>query len=464
MRFPLFIDLEQKKAVVFGCGEIGRRRIRALCAYGAQVTVIAPHIPQDIRSLAFQAEEKRAERADISGAFLVCTCTNDRAVNHEIYAWCHEAGILVNCSDKKEECDFYFPALAEGDGIVAGICGDGSNHKRTKEAARAVRDLLQTQFGTKRKIVAGSRDSKLAVIQTELVLDAIRDTHPELEVSLTTMKTTGDMILDRPLDLVGGKGLFVKELDRKLAEGAIDISVHSLKDMPMEQPEGMPICAVYKREDPGDVLVFPEKYAVCAMHPEKAGTEEEKAYVKKLESGKICIGTSSKRRAYQLKRLFPQAEFRSVRGNVFTRLAKLDDGQYDALVLAAAGLRRLGLEGRIGRTFGPDEVIPAAGQGVLAVQGREKDDLSFLESIHDEKTWLAVSAERAFAKKLDGGCSSPTAAFAAFEGETLMLRGLYEVPQTGELRRGSLSELVNDKETAEALGIRLAKLLAEDRG
>ena len=198
-----------------------------------------------------------------------------------------------------------------------------------------------------RKIIIGSRESKLAVVQSEMVKKAIEDSHEDIEVEIYTMKTTGDKILDRTLDKIGGKGLFVKELDKALLDRKTDISVHSLKDMPMEVPKELPLLAFSKREDPRDVLVLPQ-----GVHT--------------LDKTKP-IGCSSLRRILQLKELYPDMECKSVRGNVQTRLKKLDSGEYSALILAAAGLKRLGLEARISRYFQPEEMIPAAGQGILAV-------------------------------------------------------------------------------------------------
>ena len=187
----------------------------------------------------------------------------------------------------------------------------------------------------------GSRESRLAVIQSEMVMEYLKKECQDREISLLTMKTTGDKILDRTLDKIGGKGLFVKELDKALLEKKSDLSVHSLKDVPMEVPEELPLVAFSKREDPRDVLVLPR------------GSRE-------IDFTKP-IGCSSLRRILQLKELYPQAEFKSVRGNVQTRLNKLDSGEYSALILAAAGLKRLGLEERISRYFEPEEMIPAAG-------------------------------------------------------------------------------------------------------
>ena len=242
------------------------------------------------------------------------------------------------------------------------------------------------------KLIIGSRDSALAVLQSEMVKSWLTEKNPKMDVEIFTMKTTGDLILDRTLDKVGGKGLFVKELDRALLEGRSHISVHSLKDMPMEVPKELPLLAFSKREDARDVLVLP-----------KGATELDK---------KKPLGCSSLRRTLQLKELYPDMEVKSIRGNLQTRLRKLDEGVYAGLILAAAGLKRLGLEERFCRYFTPDEMIPAAGQGILAVQGRKGLDYSCLDGYCDETAWICGSAERAYVRFLNGGCSSPVAAYA----------------------------------------------------
>ncbi len=287
-----------------------------------------------------------------------------------------------------------------------------------------------------RQVVIGSRESKLAVIQSETVKKYILEHTGKIQVEILTMKTTGDRILDRTLDKIGGKGLFVKELDRALMEKKTDLSVHSLKDMPMEVPEDLPLVAFSKREDPRDVLVLPE------------GETE-------LDFSKP-IGCSSQRRILQLKELYPEAVCKSVRGNVQTRLSKLDSGEYSALILAAAGLKRLGLEHRISRYFEPEEMIPAAGQGILAVQGRAGEDVSYLDGFQDEDAYDAAVGERAFVRYLDGGCSSPVAAHGMIQNEEITLLGLYYDPDTGRYRKGRIR---GRKQEAEALGIALAKQL-----
>ena len=291
-----------------------------------------------------------------------------------------------------------------------------------------------------RRVVVGSRESQLAVVQSMTVVDFLKSKHPEMEVALLTMKTTGDRILDRTLDKVGGKGLFVKELDIALLERRADVTVHSLKDMPMEVPEDLPILCCSRREDPRDVLVLRAGLAELPKRP--------------------VIGSSSLRRAIQLKALFPDCEIRPVRGNLQTRLRKLDEGGFDALTLAAAGLKRVGLDNRISRYFGVDEIIPAAGQGIMAVQGRADFDRALLEGYADADAWCAATAERAFVRELDGGCTSPVCAHAALDGESVRLTGLYWEESDGSWRKGSVE---GSREEAERLGITLARALRDGR-
>ena len=288
------------------------------------------------------------------------------------------------------------------------------------------------------KIRIGSRESKLAVIQSQMVMDTISKAMSEAELELVTMKTTGDKILNKTLDQIGGKGLFVRELDQALRENRVDFTVHSLKDMPMEVPEDLPLAAFSQREDPRDVLVLPE--SVRSLDPRKP------------------IGCSSRRRQLQLKALFPEMEVRPIRGNVQTRLAKLDAGEFSALVLAAAGLKRLGMESRISRYFSPEEMLPAAGQGILVVQTRLGMDTRCLASVQDPDAASCAQAERAFVRELNGGCSSPVAAYAVTEGEQLTVTGLYVSPDETVIRKGNLT---GSKSDAEALGRELARKLKE---
>lgn len=286
------------------------------------------------------------------------------------------------------------------------------------------------------KICIGSRESKLAIIQSQLVIDEIHRNYPKLEIELITMKTTGDKILDRSLDKIGGKGLFVKELDKALLEGKTVLSVHSLKDMPMDIDRQLPIVAYSKREDPRDVLVLPLGQTELNLN--------------------LPVGCSSLRRMVQLKKLYPNMTFKNIRGNVLTRINKLDSGEYGALILAAAGLKRLKLENRISLYFETDEIIPAAGQGILAVQGKAGIDYSFLDKLKDLDSEKIAICERAFVKQLDGGCSSPIAAYACVLNDRIRLKGLYYNEQT---KQCIIDTMESDIDSAYELGIELANKL-----
>ena len=251
------------------------------------------------------------------------------------------------------------------------------------------------------------------------------------------MKTTGDRILDRTLDAVGGKGLFVKELEQALMDGRIDACVHSLKDVPMNVAKELPILGYSGREDARDVLVLPTGVSVW---------DRTKP-----------VGTSSLRRSMQLQKMYSDIEICPVRGNVLTRLQKLDAGEYGALILAAAGLKRLHLEERISRYFEPEELLPAAGQGILAVQGRAGEDDSFLEGFFDDDSRVAAEAERAFVRELDGGCSSPVTAYARVNGEQLILYGFCDT-YDGSFARESAS---GSRGQAEQTGIGLARYMRD---
>lgn len=290
----------------------------------------------------------------------------------------------------------------------------------------------------KRTVRVGSRESRLAVIQTKWVMDRIQAAHPDITLDLITMKNTGDIILNQTLDTIGGKGLFIKELELALLEERIDFAVHSLKDVPFKLDSRLPIVAVTEREDPMDVLVYPLGMQAAAAGP---------------------TGCSSSRRRVQLKKLFPDIEVKPVRGNVLTRLTKLDRGEYGSLVLAAAGLRRLGLKHRISRLFTLDEMIPAAGQGILAVQGRAREDYSYLDVVRDAEATDQAAAERAFIAALDGGCSAPVGVYAEIQGQELCLHGLYAEEKAGIFHRG---QAVGSRTEAAKLGQELAQRLKQE--
>ncbi|MBQ8089010.1 MAG: hydroxymethylbilane synthase [Clostridia bacterium] len=289
-------------------------------------------------------------------------------------------------------------------------------------------------------IVIASRESALAIIQSNTIVRHLEHTHPQMRATLLTMKTTGDRILDRTLDQVGGKGLFVLELHRALQERRADIAVHSLKDLPMELPEELPILCYSKREDPRDALVLRDGLT--------------------REAERMVVGTSSLRRTLQIKALYPNWTIRPVRGTVQTRLRKLDEGQFDALIMAASGLKRLGLEHRIHRYFSVDEMLPAAGQGILAVQGRRGERADWLAGYADEHSAIAAECERAFVRTLNGGCTSPVCAHAVIDGNHIQLRGLYYNEENGAWRKGAMR---GELSSAAALGATLAQALRDGK-
>lgn len=253
------------------------------------------------------------------------------------------------------------------------------------------------------------------------------------------MKTTGDKILNKTLDKVGGKGLFVKELDKALIDRKVDLTIHSLKDMPMETPKHLPIVGFSKREDPRDVLILPIE-------------------TKDLDINKP-VGTSSFRRSLLLKNIYKDIETNWIRGNLQTRLGKLDSGYFSGIVLAAAGIKRLGLKRRISKYFSTDEIIPPAGQGVIAIQGREGEDYSFLQNINNKASEIASLCERSFVRTLNGGCSSPVAAYALILGNEIKLKGLYYNEKN---KTYNIGHAIGDIKNAEGLGERLALKLRRE--
>jgi len=292
--------------------------------------------------------------------------------------------------------------------------------------------------------IIATRESRLALWQAEHVRDLLQRRFG-LQVELLGMTTRGDQILDRALSKVGGKGLFVKELENALEDGRAHLAVHSLKDMPMELPAGFALGAVLPREDPRDAIVSP-RFARLQALPQGA-----------------CVGTSSLRRAAQLLALRPDLRIEPLRGNLDTRLRKLDDGHYDAIVLAAAGLKRLGLGGRIAALFDTSQMTPAAGQGALGIEIRDDAvDLGrTLSALVHRPSWLAVHAERAVSRALGGSCSVPLAAHAVWHGEELCLdAALGHAQQLSQpLLRTRLRARVASDADATALGERAAAQL-----
>jgi hydroxymethylbilane synthase len=290
------------------------------------------------------------------------------------------------------------------------------------------------------RLTIATRESRLALWQAEHIRARLAALYPQSKVELLGITTQGDRVLDKPLTDIGGKGLFIKELEMAIADGRADLAVHSLKDVPMDMPEGFTLPAITAREDPRDAFVS-NHYLDLAGLP-----------------GGARIGTASLRREAQLRERDPLLVVLPLRGNVNTRLRKLDEGQYDAIILAAAGLKRLGFAGRIASLLDPEESLPAAGQGALALEcsAERADVIAAVAPLVDTDTTLATSAERAFARALQGSCRTPLAAYATFRHGVLWLRGLVASRDGAEVMRGERSAPVDEASQGDALGRELA--------
>ncbi len=292
-----------------------------------------------------------------------------------------------------------------------------------------------------------TRKSPLALWQAHYVRSALEALHPDLTIELVELSTQGDKILDLPLSKVGGKGLFIKELERAISDGEADIAVHSMKDVPMEMPEGFELAVICEREDPTDAFV-----------------SNHYAHVSELPQGAI-VGTSSLRRQAQLLAARPDLEIRFLRGNVGTRLGKLDAGEYDAIVLASAGLKRLELHDRIRHTLDVDLSLPAVGQGAVGIEIRAGDETTrqrLLPLMHQE-TLIRVTAERAMNRRLEGSCQVPIAGFAVLDGDRLRMEGRVGEPDGSRLlKTQGEAELAGSPEDRLAAAHRLGLSLAED--
>ncbi|ENN97540.1 MULTISPECIES: hydroxymethylbilane synthase [Pseudoalteromonas] len=285
-----------------------------------------------------------------------------------------------------------------------------------------------------------TRKSALALWQAEFVKAQLEHFHADVRVELVPMSTQGDIILDTPLAKIGGKGLFVKELEQAMLDGRADIAVHSMKDVPVEFPEGLALHTICEREDPRDAFV-----------------SNNFANLSELPKGAV-VGTSSLRRQCQIRALRPDLVIKDLRGNVNTRLAKLDDGHYDAIILAAAGLLRLKMDERIADYIEPEVSLPANGQGAVGIECRIDDEVTkaLLAPLEHTQTRIRVNAERAMNRHLEGGCQVPIGAYALVDGEQVHLRGLVGAVDGSEILHDEVTGHIND---AEAIGVQLAKKL-----
>ena len=289
-----------------------------------------------------------------------------------------------------------------------------------------------------KKIVIASRESALALWQAEFIKRWLIELYPQSEISILGMTTRGDQILNISLSKIGGKGLFIKELEQAMAEGRADIAVHSMKDLPMNMPPGFALAAIAEREDPRDAFVSNHYKNLDA-----------------LPAGSV-VGTSSLRRESQLRARFPYLQVQPLRGNVQTRLRKLDEGQYAAIILAAAGLKRLGLANRITTVLSPELSLPAVGQGALGIEclSERTDLIELMKPLHHIKTGQCVESERAMSRELGGSCQVPLGGFAEIIEGKLVLRGFVASPDGSRILSAQLN---GDPTAGKTMGIHLAK-------
>lgn len=420
------------------------RRIAVLLDFGCNVTVVSPACLPALEELAASGRIRWIRRGyqpgDCAGARIALIAADDPEVNRLAAEEARRAGALVNRADAPEDCDFYFPGIvtrgtpSSASPRPAGITGwPAACGKRLRRRSGRRTPFEREDNSMDKTLKIGTRDSALALAQAEILLGWLKRNRPGCPAELVPMKSTGDRRLDMPLYTGEARGIFTGELEAALLDGRIDLAVHSLKDMGAADDPRLPIVAYLKRADPRDALLLGGDGSLRR------------------------VGTSSKRRRYQLAALAPEAAAVPVRGNLATRFRKLEEGEYSALILAAAGLTRLGETGRISRYFSVDEMIPACGQGILAVQAREDFDRSLLEGLEDrDAAERGARRESLCPPAMGGGCSQPVGGYAELLGDRLRLRGYWYDEETGQARRG---ELEGPRELAAAVGKALARRL-----
>lgn len=513
--YPVALDLRGRNVVVVGGGKVAERKVRGLLETGAAPTVVAPRIGAALRELAqggaIRCVERAFEAADLDGAVLAFAATDDGAVNAAVVEAARTRRILVNDASDGARSDFTMPAVHRIGRLTFAVDTGGEAPSFAVRLRDELRSHFDERYARAAKTLADARTYVMSVVPTDLrarvmaalavreidelaalnakmieheiehlvtlhdgagaTLEplthavcatrasalALRQTRTAIAKLATagiastilTVTTRADRDQERPLDALGGDNVFVKELELALRERRADYAVHSCKDLPSALPSDMRLAAIGPREDPRDVFCS-EKYPSFEQLPAGA-----------------LVGTSSPRRRALLQALRPDLEFTLIRGNVDTRLRKLREGHYDAIVLAAAGLNRLGLAATHAQALDPEQIVPAVGQGALAIEMRS-DDETLATRIHatfaDPATELAVTAERAFLRTLRAGCHAPVGAHARVEGSTLTLRAAIAALDGSTVVRGASSQAVHDAAESDALGVALARRLLAEGG
>ena len=442
--FPLFVDLQGRKCVVIGGGRVAFRKAAQLKKFGGDIYVISPRVCENIKRIGIKYEEREPDISDTDDAFLVICASDNREVNNAFASAAKEKGIFCDTADNGVEGSFLFPSIIMNNDITVGICTGGkapslskyirrmvepiigdipqdaakslsSIRERIKqselpkeERKRIMADMTEFFVSGKSLIRIGTRKSLLAVRQGEMIGELIKSKFG-MGYEIITMNTEGDRILDKALTEFGGKGVFVTEFENALRDGRIDIAVHSAKDLPTDMPKDLEIAGIPKRDDPFDVLV--------TIHGRSIGSDE-----------KAVIGTSSERRKLLVKKEYPMADIKLLRGNINTRLKKLADGEYDGIILAKAGLDRLGISEEDTYTFTElKSFIPSGNQGILAAQCVKDGVVSgVLRAISDPDTQKAFYAEREFLHRLGIGCHEPAGVYAEVSGENVKISAFFK--------------------------------------
>lgn len=473
--FPFMIELKHKNCLIVGGGKVAFRKAQIMLDFGAKVQVVGKFVCEDIRALLaeysdFSWEERPVAEADLLGMDVVIMATDDGELNTRFAGLCRERHILVNVVDVKKDCDFYFPAIIKQEDVVVSVSTGGSSPLLASEIKKDIKKHLRTDYGriakelmqereeilkgepieekrkqwfekklsgalSSKKIRLGTRKSKLAQIQTEMVIAALKQRFPEYSYEMVFMTTVGDKNTEQPLLEFGGKAVFVEEFEQALADGVIDIAVHSAKDMPNPCKEGLCIAGTLKRACAKDVLIYPADTSIT-------------------KDTSFTVGTSSLRRQYQMEEMYPKAKCKPLRGNIGTRMEKLRNGEYDAIILAAAGIERQGLHQEsdlVYRYLSEEEMLPAAGQGIIAIETLEQGDIKDMVSeISDKESELILTVERAVLAKLNVGCHEPVGVYGTLDGKELRLQ-LMQAGEAGISRVSDHSSIENWEELVDKL-------------
>lgn len=507
MFVPLMVNLSNQKILIVGAGKMARQKIKNLALFNVDFTILCPYIPKDLALLA-----KNCIYDDYNASYLknfnICiACTDDSNLNSSIKEDAQNFDILFSDCSNFKNSDFYLPAILQKEDISISISTQGKSPSLSKaiknqiktlpffskdypfELLEKIRDYLKflykdmsikkeilsiiytlkekelldfyNDLNSRRmpqKIVIGSRGSRLALVQTNFIISKLKEYFPDLETEIVVIKTKGDKILNKSLDKFNDKGLFVKEIEEKLIDNTIDFAVHSMKDMPSENPDGLIFAPTPKRESPKDVLILKSCYKTLDDLP--IGSK---------------IATGSKRRSFQLLKLRPDLDILPIRGNIDTRIQKIDNENLDGIILAHAGILRLkpdSLSNKNIYEFSLDEMIPATSQGALAIEyKKDRIDLKIIfDKLKDFDSEITTNCERSFLKEIQGGCHSPVGAYCWILENKIFVRGIFGNEDGSILKKYELFEYIDVKNSsfeeliliAQNLGKELAKILKNE--